>query len=117
MLSMIHPATLGAAAATKEIRMRNNNPSATTHGPESQTMRRTGGTFFSASRRSPQAEKKELRFCFAIVAGKVRSMEAAFKGGFYSRDARRKFCFFRGGKRCLDLVKDSLHVSAIAWIL
>src|SRR5437764_11409716 len=106
MLSMIHPATLGAAAATKEIRMRNNNPSATTQGPESQTMRRTGGTFFSASRRSPQAEKKELRFCFAIVSGKVRVDGSCVQRGFYSRDARRNFCFFGRGKRSLDLVLD-----------
>src|SRR3954454_18552781 len=93
MLSMIQPATFGAAAATSEMRTRNPNPSATTHGPESQTMRRTGGTFLRASRRSAHAEKKELCFSFAMLSDKVRVYGSQLQDGFYSRDARGDFCF------------------------
>src|SRR3954463_1636021 len=108
MLSMIHPATFGAAAATRDIRMRNNSPSATTQGPESQTMRSTGGTFLRASRRSPQAEKNELLcFCFAMLSGKVTVRGGRVKEGFYSRDARAKFCFSRGQQRSNGLLLTS----------
>src|SRR4051812_43392460 len=99
MLSMIQPATLGAPAATRDIRIRKSNPSPTTQGPESQTMRRTGGTFLRASRRSPQAEKKELCFSFAMFSDKVRVDRAEFALDLYSRDASQEFCFSLGWKQ------------------
>src|SRR5882762_6996117 len=50
-----------AANGVSELTSRKTNPRETTRGPDSQTIRRTGGTFRSAANRSRQPPQKFSR--------------------------------------------------------
>ena len=54
MLSMISFVIHKAARGSSELTSRNASPKETTTGPDSQTIRRTGGTLRRAERRSLQ---------------------------------------------------------------